>query len=129
MVSLRLQLKISTDTRIGHGKVRLLEEIEVSGSISAAARVLGMNYRRAWGLIDHMNKAFGRPVVNGTTGSLGGAELTDLGRDIIARYRAMETEVLRIATPHVEAMNAWTNPGENDADLASSARSLPPPKD
>ncbi len=105
MISLRLQLKVGTDSRIGHGKVRLLEEIGRTGSISAAARALGMNYRRGWDLVDHMNKAFGRPVVVGTTGGLGGAELTDLGRDIVARWRALEAEVSRIATPHLCALD------------------------
>lgn len=104
MVSLRLQLKIGSEARIGHGKIRLLEEIEKTGSISAAARVLGMNYRRGWDLVNQINTAIGRPVVRGTTGSLGGAELTALGRDIVARFRALEADVSRIATPHLAAM-------------------------
>jgi molybdate transport system regulatory protein len=53
-----------------------------------------------------MNKAFGQPLVTGTTGSQGGAELTDLGRTVISRFRAMEAELMQIATPHLEAMNA-----------------------
>jgi molybdate transport system regulatory protein len=121
MVSLRLQLKVGADSRIGHGKVRLLEEIERTGSISAAARALGMNYRRGWDLVDHMSKAFGRPVVNGTTGGLGGAELTDLGRDIVARWRALEAEVSRIATPHLQALDELvvSSTGEGP-DIAAS---------
>lgn len=104
MVSLRIQLKIGTDTRIGHGKIRLLEEIEKTGSISAAARVIGMNYRRGWELIDQMNKAFGKPVVTGTTGGLGGAEITKLGRDIMAHYRSIETKVSQITTADLRAI-------------------------
>lgn len=106
MISLRIQLKLDPDTRIGFGKIRLLEEVERTGSISAAARALGMNYRRGWDLIDHMNKAFGQPLILGTTGGQGGAQLTELGRDVIARFRALEAEVTQVATPHLQAMNA-----------------------
>lgn len=105
MISLRIQLKLDPDTRIGAGKIRLLEEIGRTGSISAAARALDMTYRRGWDLIDHMNKAFGQPLVHGTTGGQGGAQLTDLGRAVVARFRALEAEVTQVATPHLDAMN------------------------
>ncbi|MCE1237341.1 MAG: LysR family transcriptional regulator [Hyphomicrobiales bacterium] len=101
MVALRLQIRVSADVRIGHGKIQLLEGVDRYGSISAAARALGMSYRRGWELIDHMNTAFGRPVAVGTTGSTGGAELTDLGRDIVARWRLLEQKVSQIATDDV----------------------------
>lgn len=101
MVSIRLQLRLDDATRIGHGKVALLEEVDKTGSISAASRALGMTYRRGWELLDHMNKAFGHPVVTGTTGGLGGAELTPLGRDIISQFRAIEAELTQIATPRL----------------------------
>lgn len=114
MVALRLQLKVGTESRIGHGKIRLLEEIEKTGSISAASRALGMNYRRGWDLIDQMNKAIGRPVVSGTSGGLGGAALTALGRDIVARYRAMEADVSRIATPHLVAFDELLKSNRTD---------------
>ncbi|MDR3373315.1 MAG: LysR family transcriptional regulator [Ancalomicrobiaceae bacterium] len=105
MISLRLYLSIEPETRIGPGKVRLLEEVGASGSISAAARTLGMTYRRAWELIHHMNEAFGQPIVTGTTGSLGGAELTDVGREIITRYREIEQQALKAAEPHLAALS------------------------
>lgn len=101
MVSLRLQIRVSAAVRIGHGKIQLLEGIDRHGSISAAARSLGMSYRRGWELVDHMNSAFGRPVVVGTTGSTGGAELTELGRDIVARWRLLEQKVSQVATEDV----------------------------
>ena len=62
MIALRLFLKIDAETRVGHGKIALLEKIQETGSISAAGRSLDMTYRRAWELVDHMNKAFGRPL-------------------------------------------------------------------
>jgi len=104
MISLRLQIRLGVDTRIGHGKIQLLEEIDRTGSISAAARAVGMNYRRGWDLIDQMNRAFESPLVTGTTGGLGGAALTQLGRDIVAHYRAMEEKVSQAATSDLQAI-------------------------
>lgn len=106
MSALRIQLKLDAETRIGAGKIHLLEEIDRSGSISAAARGMDMTYRRAWDLIDQMNKAFGQPLVHGTTGGLGGATLTDLGRAVAARYRALEADVAHAAAVHLEAFDA-----------------------
>ncbi len=86
----RLWIKIYFGDRgqLGPGKVRLLQGIAEHRSIAAAARALGMSYRRAWLLVDQLNTLFGRPVVATRTGgtSRGGAELTPLGEDIVARY-------------------------------------------
>jgi molybdate transport system regulatory protein len=106
MVTVRIFLKLSPNTRIGQGKIELLEAIESAGSISAAARKLKMSFRRAWELLDQMNKAFGRPVVTGHAGSAGGSELTELGRDVIRRYRQIEAETLALAAPHLAALDA-----------------------
>ena len=74
---------------IGPGKISLLEHVEREGSISAAARCMGMSFRRAWHLIDTLNGALGRPVVATEIGGSrgGGARLTDFGRELVARYR------------------------------------------
>jgi molybdate transport system regulatory protein len=106
MITVRIFLKLSPDTRIGLGKIQLLEAIETAGSISAAARTLKMSFRRAWELLDHMNKAFGRPVVTGHPGSAGGTELTGLGRDVVRRYRRIEAETQALAAPHLAALDA-----------------------
>lgn len=91
---LRPQLRISFKKSIamGPGKADLLDAIDQSGSISAAARQLSMSYRRAWILVDTMNACFKAPVVETLTGGPrgGGARVTDFGRDIVKRYRAME---------------------------------------
>lgn len=88
----RLWIKIYFGDRgqLGPGKIRLLEGIDAHRSISAAARALGMSYRRAWVLVDQMNQTFGAPVVATRTGgsARGGAELTALGQEIVRRYRA-----------------------------------------
>lgn len=79
------------DSWIGPGKVQLLEAIQEHGSISAAARVMDMSYRRAWLLIDGLNELFDTPAVSTTLGGRGGgtAALTDFGTEIVKRYRAM----------------------------------------
>lgn len=77
---------------MGPGKADLLEAIHATGSISAGAKQLGMSYRRAWVLVDTMNRCFRHPVVASTTGGSrgGGCELTDEGQEILKRYRAIE---------------------------------------
>jgi len=79
---------------MGPGKADLLRAIEDSGSISAAARDLGMSYRRAWLLVDTMNQCFKSPVVETLTGGQrgGGARVTELGRKVLERYVAMEAK-------------------------------------
>jgi molybdate transport system regulatory protein len=79
---------------MGPGKADLLQAIERTGSISAAARSLGMSYRRAWLLVDTMNQAFKSPVVETLTGGQrgGGARITELGRDVLTRYLAMDAK-------------------------------------
>jgi molybdate transport system regulatory protein len=90
----RPQLRISFKKSIamGPGKADLLDAIDETGSISAAARQLGMSYRRAWLLVDTMNACFQSPLVETLTGGQhgGGAQVTDLGREVVQRYRAME---------------------------------------
>lgn len=88
-VSLRIDLP---DGRLGPGKIALLEAVAATGSISAAGRALGMSYRRAWLLVDDLNTIFHQPLVASRTGgrSGGGATLTDLGAEVVSRYRAIE---------------------------------------
>jgi molybdate transport system regulatory protein len=77
---------------IGPGKAELVERIAATGSISAAARAMGMSYRRAWQLVEAMNRACREPVVVTAVGGKrgGGAEVTAFGRDLVRRFRAME---------------------------------------
>lgn len=108
MIEVRLFLKLDEETRIGHGKVALLEGVAETGSISAAGRRLGMTYRRAWELVAHLNKVFGQPVVTAQSGGAGGggAQLTDLGREVVERYRAVLAATEAAAAPHVAALEA-----------------------
>ena len=88
----RLRILLGSAIAIGPGKAALLEAIECTGSISAAARGMGMSYRRAWQLVETMNQCFRAPLVETAAGGRGGggASVTEAGRDILARYRAME---------------------------------------
>lgn len=89
----RLWIKIDLGSRgqIGPGKIRLLQAVESEGSISAAARAMGMSYRRAWLLVDALNTTCGRPVVETRIGGpdRGGAHLTPLGKELVALYRSV----------------------------------------
>ena len=93
-----LRLDLTSRIRLGPGKIRLLEEIEHQGSISAAGRSLNMSYRRAWLLIDELNSYFREPVVVTRLGGTGGgtAGVTPLGRSVIRVYRAMEQDAERM---------------------------------
>lgn len=119
MIELRIQLRVDADTRIGPGKISLLEAIARAGSISAAAREMEMTYRRAWELVDHMNKAFGQPLVVGHTGSTGGASLTELGSDIVRRFRLVEEMAREVAAPHLAVLDADIVVPVPDADSAA----------
>ncbi|KMP12054.1 LysR family transcriptional regulator [Candidatus Nitromaritima sp. SCGC AAA799-C22] len=79
---------------LGPGKVDLLEAIDRMGSISRAARELGLSYRRAWTLVDTMNRCFKSVLVEGSAGGKkgGGAHLTPLGKKIAKLYRTMESK-------------------------------------
>jgi molybdate transport system regulatory protein len=89
-----LTLRILADRypAMGPGKARLVAAIDATGSISAAARAMGMSYRRAWQLVDALNESFSQPVVLTATGGRrgGGASVTPFGRQLIRRYRTME---------------------------------------
>ncbi|KAF1023807.1 MAG: Molybdenum-pterin-binding protein MopA [Paracidovorax wautersii] len=105
-VQFRLRILHDDLIAIGPGKVALLEAVAETGSISAAARQFGMSYRRAWLLIDEMNKALVEPVVATATGGAhgGGARLTDTGRKVITHYRAVESTARIAAADDLAAL-------------------------
>jgi len=89
---LTLRVLASGPPAIGPGKAALIAHIERTGSISAAARAMGMSYRRAWQLVEALNRSFTGPVVITEVGGRrgGGAAVTALGKRLAALYRAME---------------------------------------
>lgn len=100
---IRFRIDFDDDCSIGIGKIRLLESIGQSGSLSHAARAIGMSYRRAWLLIDSMNGEFDCPVVSATVGGSGGggAKLTAFGRELIGAYRTLEARVAALTVEHM----------------------------
>jgi molybdate transport system regulatory protein len=79
---------------LGAGRIDLLEQIDVSGSISAAARTMGMSYKAAWDAIDAMNNLADQPLLIRQVGGRhgGGTRLTEYGKGVITQYRAAERE-------------------------------------
>lgn len=112
MPSLSIRIDFDEDHRIGPGKIRLLEQVASLGSIAAGGRALGMSYRRAWELIEDLNSIFGQPVVQSRAGGKkgGGAEVTPLGTNLIARYRDMERAAAEAADMHLKALLSETKP-------------------
>jgi molybdate transport system regulatory protein len=108
-VQFRLRVSRAGDIAVGPGKVDLLEAIEASGSISGAARSLGMSYRRAWLLVDTMNRCFRAPLVEAEAGGKrgGGARLTRLGAEVIERYRRIERDAARAGAADIRALARW----------------------
>src|SRR5690349_20463696 len=94
MPKLTLRLDFGPAQQIGHGKIRLLEAIRDQGSISAAGRSMHMSYRRAWLLIDELNRMFSEPLIETKHGGAagGGAELTPLGSRVVECYRSIEAK-------------------------------------
>jgi molybdate transport system regulatory protein len=107
-VRLTLRVDFGTDRAIGPGKVLLLEAIRDTGSISQAGRSLGMSYRRAWLLVDDMNRCFREPVVTAQPGGAqgGGAALTAFGQKVVQKYRKIETEATAAAKPQLHDLEA-----------------------
>ena len=104
-----LSLRIYLDEgHIGHGKIELLENIRSCGSISAAARAMNMSYRRAWLLVDDMNRIGRQAVVETQEGGKhgGGAVLTPLGLSLVARYRKIQRSVETAARKELLALQA-----------------------
>jgi len=90
--TLSIRIDLDTEGRIGPGKIQLLENIRACGSISAAGRAMNMSYKRAWTLVDEINRVCGRAAVERQVGGKdgGGANLTPFGLSLVARYRKIE---------------------------------------
>lgn len=89
----RLRIVLAPGVAFGPGKADLLQGLEETGSIRAAGRRLGMSYKRAWTLVGALNRDFEHPLVvteKGGSGGGGGAQLTDLGKSVLAHFRRLE---------------------------------------
>ena len=105
---LRLRLRFAGGAYLGPGKADLLAAIADTGSISAAARSMGMSYKRAWSLVEEMNAMFTAPVVDSARGGAGGggAVLSDTGRAVLAHYTAVITAAQDHAGADLSALAA-----------------------
>lgn len=103
---LKLRLLRDDEIAMGPGKADLLDAIGQTGSISAAARAMKMSYRRAWLLVDVMNRSFREPLVLGAAGGAqgGGASVTEAGREVLQHFRAMEAAAADVTKPHMQAL-------------------------
>jgi molybdate transport system regulatory protein len=110
MARIKLSIILDSGARIGPGKIALLESVRDTGSISAAARAMDMDYKRAWTLIDSLNRAFDRPLVDRSTGGTGGggASLTAFGADLMERYRRIEQTAAKLGSADLRFIERHT---------------------
>lgn len=103
-IQFRFRLLLGSSVAMGPGKADLLAALAETGSISAAARQMGMSYKKAWYLIDTMNRCFREPVVQTVKGGRGhgGAKLTTMGQQVLDRYRAIESRAAEAVAEDLE---------------------------
>jgi len=106
--SLSVRIDLDAKGRIGPGKIQLLENIHACGSISAAGRAMDMSYKRAWDLVDEINRICRQAAVERQTGGKngGGAVLTPFGISLVARYRKIERDAASAARKELQALRA-----------------------
>jgi molybdate transport system regulatory protein len=106
--SLSLRIDLDTEGRIGPGKIQLLENIRECGSISAAGRAMNMSYKRAWDLVDEINRICRQAAVARQTGGKngGGAMLTPFGTSLVARYRKIERDAASAVRKELAALRS-----------------------
>jgi molybdate transport system regulatory protein len=113
----RFRVDFAAPCSVGPGKIALLEGIDRTGSLSQAARELGMSYRRAWLLLASLNNAFREPVAATATGGRGGggAQLTPFGRELVRLFRAFEQDTQARAVGAFKAIARKARRGEPGA--------------
>jgi molybdate transport system regulatory protein len=128
---LRFRIVLSEGFWLGPGKADLLQAIEDTGSLAAAAERFGMSYKRGWSLVREMNTAFAEPVVateKGGRGGGGGAQLTDLGRYVLDRYRGMEADADRAVAAAVRDLRKRLKPARSASQPQKKRRKKAPPR-
>jgi molybdate transport system regulatory protein len=129
--AIRIRIDFTENVNLGPGKIALLEAIRSTGSISDAARSLGMSYRRAWLLVNSLKEGFSEAVTVSATGGKGGggARVTPFGLTLIKQFRLLEREIARLSaqrlTMFVPLVNAKA-PRPNGAARKQLARKIAP---
>lgn len=115
----RLRVVLRKNVAFGPGKADILEGIRETGSIAAAGRRLRMSYKRAWTLVEDMNRDFSEPLVETSKGGSdhGGATLTPLGNEVLDRYRRMETRAEHAIADDMKALRGLLS-GKPPSDIA-----------
>jgi molybdate transport system regulatory protein len=113
----QIRILLGSSYPLGPGKVKLLDAVGRTGSISAAARAANMSYRRAWVLIDEVNRLFRGPLVETTTGGKGGggARLTELGETALERYHSIQDKVRSVVEGEVASFSELLAPRKLNA--------------
>lgn len=112
--TLRVRVMLGQTIAFGPGKADLLQAIAQTGSISGAAREMDMSYRRAWLLVEEMNRCFASPLVATATGGArgGGAAVTELGDEVLARYRRMQKKAAASIAGELRQLQALMRPAD-----------------
>lgn len=120
-LKVKIQLFCGEEIAMGPGKAELLDAIREHGSISAAGRALGMSYKRAWQLVDVMNRCWKEPLVETSPGSArgGGARVTPSGETVLRHYLALENRIAQASIcPDHAALVAAMLPAPKDSQRA-----------
>lgn len=119
---IRFRIDFAENSNLGPGKIALLEGIKTYRSVSGAARQMGISYRRAWLLLDSINKSFDTPATVNSVGGRGGggAEVTAFGVLLIERYREVERKLNQVARDCLEEIRTRVN-----RSTAGSVRKVP----
>ena len=110
---LRIRIVLGDGAMLGPGKADLLDGIRATGSIAAAGRGMGMSYKRAWSLVEEMNRAFREPLVASTRGGAqgGGARLTATGEAVLSNYRRLEEIIAEAGAARIAALRSMLRDG------------------
>jgi len=110
--NIKIHIPFGDESAIGPGKADLLEAIHATGSISAGARHMSMSYKRAWDLVDTMNRCFIEPLVVTATGGShgGGSQVTEFGCNVLRRFREIEAKANASVQAEMDEIAALLRP-------------------